>query len=391
MVLRAESCEEGRVPGHPTVDIVVPVHNEVSVVGESVRRLHDYLQDFPFPWVITVVDNASTDGTWEVASALADEHPEIRAMQLEEKGRGRALRAAWSASDADVVAYMDVDLSTGLDALLPLIAPLVSGHSDVSIGSRLAPGAAVARGPKREAISRTYNLMLRTLFATQIRDMQCGFKALRKPVAVALLAAVADDEWFFDTELLLLAERNGLRIHQLPVDWIDDPDSRVHVTRTARQDVRGALRLARTFVRGGGRIELSPTRSRLADDFGRRLVSFGAIGVMSTLFTVAIFLLGRDALGSVGANAVALSATFVANTWLNARFSYQSSRPGWGAVSLIFVLTLAASTAVLALVDAADGGPVVEVLALLAVWVVAGVARLAHLNRYVRGAQRSRW
>src|SRR5207302_4314305 len=123
--------------------------------------------------------------------------------------------------------------------------PLVSGHSDIAVGSRVTAGAAVARGPRREIVSRTYNLILRALFATQIRDMQCGFKALRGDVARRIVPAVEDDGWFFDTELLLLAERNGLRIHQVPVDWIDDSDSRVDVLHTAIDDLKGAARMLR--------------------------------------------------------------------------------------------------------------------------------------------------
>src|SRR5262245_19097331 len=184
------------------VDVVVPVYNEEQALEQSVTRLHDYLTTtFPFRWQITIADNASTDGTWLRAVRLARDLPHVRARHLDEKGRGRALRAAWGSSDAAVVAYMDVDLSTDLAALLPL----VSGHSDVAIGSRLTPDSSVARYPKREFVSRSYNLLLRTLFATRVRDAQCGFKAVRADVVRRLLPAVRDDGWFFDTELLLLA------------------------------------------------------------------------------------------------------------------------------------------------------------------------------------------
>lgn len=240
------------------VNIVLPVYNEEADLETSVRRLHAYLTDeFPLTWQITVADNASTDRTRAIASALSRELPEVACLHLDRKGRGLALREAWSHSTSQVVAYMDIDLSTDLHALLPMIAPLASGHSEIAIGSRLAPGASVARGPKRELISRAYNLMLRAMFATQVRDMQCGFKAVRTDIAHELLPAIEDDGWFFDTELLLLAERNGLRIHQVPVDWIDDPDSRVNITKTALDDARGALRLARTFATGKGRVAFS--------------------------------------------------------------------------------------------------------------------------------------
>ncbi len=220
--------------GAPCVEIVVPVYNEAANLDASVRTLRKYLTDhFPFTWRITIVDNASTDGTWFRAARLAREVEHVHARHLDRKGRGLALRTTWSASDAQVVAYMDVDLSTGLDALLPLVAPLVSGHSDLAIGSRLSSGASVARRPKRELISRGYNAILRGAFATRVRDAQCGFKAMRADVARRLLPHIEDDAWFFDTELLLLAEHNGLRIHQVPVDWIDDADSRVQIAQTA--------------------------------------------------------------------------------------------------------------------------------------------------------------
>jgi glycosyltransferase involved in cell wall biosynthesis len=226
------------------VDVAVPVHDEERDLERSVRRLHDHLmRRFPFPARITIVDNASTDRTWSIARRLHDEVPEVRAMRLDRKGRGLALRTAWSQSDSPVLAYMDVDLSTGLEALLPLVAPLLSGHSDVSIGSRLAPGARVVRGRRREVISRSYNLLLHTALRTRFRDAQCGFKAISAQAARALLPRVSDESWFFDTELLVLAQRMGMRIHEVPVDWVDDPDSRVDIVPTALDDLRGVWRL----------------------------------------------------------------------------------------------------------------------------------------------------
>jgi glycosyltransferase involved in cell wall biosynthesis len=232
----------------PVVDIVVPVYNEAHVLSASIRRLHGHLRHaFPFTWRITIADNASTDGTLREALALAALLPAVRVVHLDRKGRGRALRAAWSSSDAEVVAYMDVDLSTDLAALLPLVAPLVTGHSDVAIGSRLAPGARTVRGPKRELVSRVYNRMLHLAFRNRFRDAQCGFKAVRADVAQALLPEIEDEAWFFDTELLLLAEHNGLRITEVAVDWVDDPDTRVRIANTAWEDVKGMARVARRF------------------------------------------------------------------------------------------------------------------------------------------------
>src|SRR3954463_11448485 len=207
----------------PQVEIVVPVYNEEAVLPRSVRRLHRHLTSgFPFSWRITIADNASTDSTLAVARRLAGSLDGVEVLHLPAKGRGRALRAAWTASDAEVVCYMDVDLSTDLRALLPLVAPLVSGHSELAIGTRLAPGSRVSRGPKRELISRSYNVLLRGVLRARFSDAQCGFKGGRADVLRELLPDVRDEGWFFDTELLVLAQRRGLRVHEVPVDWVDD-------------------------------------------------------------------------------------------------------------------------------------------------------------------------
>jgi glycosyltransferase involved in cell wall biosynthesis len=233
-----------RAHRRPDVDVVIPVYNERAALEASVRMLHGRLSaDFPFSWQITIVDNASTDGTLQIARRLMYELPEVGAVHLREKGRGRALRAAWLASGAEVVAYMDVDLSTDLAALLPLVAPLMSGHSDLAIGTRLHPAAHVARTAKRELISRAYNRLLRIALRARFSDAQCGFKAIRADVAAELLPLVADQAWFFDTELLVLAQRRGLRIHEVPVDWVEDLDSRVDIVPTALADLRGVARL----------------------------------------------------------------------------------------------------------------------------------------------------
>src|SRR3954464_848700 len=215
------------------VEIVVPVYNEERMLRPSIERLHEFLssKEFPLSWQVVIADNASSDTTLEVAQQLSDELDGISVLHLRGKGRGRALRAAWLASPARVVCYMDVDMSTDLRALLPLVAPLVSGHSDLSIGTRLAQSARVSRGPKRELISRSYNLILRTFLRARFSDAQCGFKAVRTDVARRLRPAVVDEGWFFDRELLVLAQRDRLRIHEVPVDWTDDPDSRVEIVR----------------------------------------------------------------------------------------------------------------------------------------------------------------
>jgi glycosyltransferase involved in cell wall biosynthesis len=253
-----EQPAAAHVPAPSTVEIVVPVFNEAHDLEPNTRRLRDYLDTrFPVSAVITIADNASSDGTWEIAHRLERTMRGVRAVRLDEKGRGRAVRQVWSSSESAVVCYMDVDLATGLDGLLPLVAPILSGHAELSIGSRLANGARVVRGPKRELISRAYNLTLRLALGNRFSDAQCGFKAVRTDIARRLLPMVVDEEWFFDTELLVVAEQEGLRIHEVPVDWVDDPDSRVHIPTTISQDLRGIWRLLTTR----GRVHRSGLRN----------------------------------------------------------------------------------------------------------------------------------
>jgi glycosyltransferase involved in cell wall biosynthesis len=230
-----------------TLDVVIPVYNEERDLPRCVDRLLTELPKlFPHSFRITIADNASTDHTWQIAENLTRAHEQVRCIHLPRKGRGGALKEVWSVSDADVLAYMDVDLSTDLRALAPLVAPLLSGHSDLAIGTRLAHGSRVTRGLKREVISRCYNVLLRATLATHFTDAQCGFKAIHARAAHRLLPHVEDTGWFFDTELLVLAERSGLRIHEVPVDWVDDPDSSVDILATAMADLRGIARLRRT-------------------------------------------------------------------------------------------------------------------------------------------------
>jgi putative flippase GtrA len=316
----------GVAPAQAQVEIVIPVHDEERDLGPSIRRLCSYLDDhFPFAARITIADNGSTDGTWALALELADEFTAVRAVRVERPGRGGALRSAWSGSEADVCAYMDVDLSTDLNALLPLVAPLLSGHSDVAIGTRLARGARVIRGPRRETISRCYNLLLHVSLGTRFSDAQCGFKAIRADAARALLPLTADTGWFFDTELLVLAERAGLRIHEVPVDWIDDPDSRVNVISTALGDLRGIVRLGTGLTRGTIAVRAlrserwrPPGDDRLAGQLARFLL----VGVASTAAYVLLYVLLRGGMAAQAANALALLLTAVANTAVNRRVTF---------------------------------------------------------------------
>jgi putative flippase GtrA len=323
--------QPGLAPGQAQVEIVIPVRDEERDLGPGIRRLCSYLTGhFPFAVMVTIADNGSTDGTWARALDLADEFAAVRAVRIERPGRGGALRSIWSHSEADVYAYMDVDLSTDLNALLPLVAPLLSGHSDVAIGTRLARGARVVRGPRRATISRCYNLLLHASLGTRFSDAQCGFKAIRADAARALLPLTADTGWFFDTELLVLAERAGLRIHEVPVDWIDDADSRVKVIPTAVADLRGIARLGTGLA--WGTITVPALRSaqprplggdpRRPGGLARQLARFLLVGVASTAAYVLLYLLLRGFLAAQAANAVSLLLTAAANTFVNRRVTF---------------------------------------------------------------------
>ena len=314
--------------GTATLDVVIPVYNEEADLAASVERLLEHLEGMPWSFRVTIADNASTDATAVVARRLGHAHEAVRVVHLAEKGRGRALKRVWADSDADVLVYMDVDLSTDLNALLPLVAPLISGHSDLAIGSRLRTGSRVTRGPRREVISRGYNLLVRGALRTRFSDAQCGFKAIRADVAREVLPLVEDDAWFFDTELLVLAERAGLRIHEVPVDWVDDPDSRVDILRTAYDDVRGIVRLGRNLL--AGRIPLADVTERFgrasADAHGGRLgmqlVMFALVGVLSTVAYALLYLAFRGSVGAQGANLLALLLTALGNTAANRRYTF---------------------------------------------------------------------
>jgi glycosyltransferase involved in cell wall biosynthesis len=356
-------------PDPPQVEIVVPVFNEEHVLSESIGRLHRYLtESFPFSWRITIADNASTDGTLAVARRLEHELAGIAVLQVPGKGRGRALRAAWSESDAEVACYMDVDLSTDLDALLPLVAPLVSGHSELAIGTRLAPGARVTRGPKRELISRAYNRLLRMALRARFSDAQCGFKAGRTDALRRLLPEVRDDAWFFDTELLVLAQRGGLRVHEVPVDWVDDPDSRVEIVPTAIEDLRGVGRLMAAS----------------------RVVRFLAVGVTSTIAYALLYLLLRSPLGPVAANATSLAITAVGNTAANRRLTFGvRGRAGLlrhhALGALVYLITLGLTSGALALLQALveHPSPALEAAVLVVASAAATATRWVGLSVWV--------
>ncbi|HEY6796828.1 MAG TPA: glycosyltransferase [Kineosporiaceae bacterium] len=393
-----------RGPGRPTaVDVVVPVCNQEAVLGPGVRRLHACLFGaFPFTWRITIADNASTDATPAVAGQLAESLPGVRVVRLDEKGRGGALRHTWLNTDASVVAYLDVHLSTDLAALLRLVAPLLSGRSDMAIGSRLSRSSSVVRGTRREVLSRCYNLLLRTALGAGCSDAQCGFKAIRADCAQVLLPHVRDTGWFWDTELLVLAQRSGLRIHEVPVDWVDSPCSRVDLLAMVLADLRGIARLGRGLLTGA----LPLAQHQLAADGDpeaaaavtgegargllRQLGRFAIIGALSTLAYTLLYVALRLQVGAQAANALALLITALANTAANRRFTF-AARGRTRLVQhqvqglVVFALGLSVTSGSLAVLHAITVTPPtrVEIAVLAAANLAATVVRFVMLRSWV--------
>ena len=229
----------------PIVEVVIPVLNEEKALPRCVATLRQFLEgNLAYPFRIVIADNGSTDSTPAIAETLSREHGKVSWTRLELRGRGRALRKAWLESDADILSYMDVDLSTDLNAFPALVSAIAEEGYDIAIGSRLVRGSLVERRTlKREITTRVYNLIIRATFFTRFRDAQCGFKAISRRAAQVLVPRVEDQGWFFDSELLILAEKGGFRIKEVPVHWVDDPDTRVNVVKTARDDLKGLMRL----------------------------------------------------------------------------------------------------------------------------------------------------
>ena len=229
------------MPG--TVDVVIPVFNEEKALPRNIVILADFLRaNLRHPWQIIIADNASTDNTRSVSEMLTERYSGINYLHIPQKGRGRALKAAWLDSTADIVSYMDVDLSTDLSYFPALVGSLEEGYQ-VAIGNRLGKGSRVPRSLKREFISRSYNLLIKSMFFVPIQAAQCGFKALTQKPAQAIVPHIKNDNWFFDTELLIIAAKRGYKINSVPVKWDDDPTSTVHITSTATEDIKGLLRL----------------------------------------------------------------------------------------------------------------------------------------------------
>jgi glycosyltransferase involved in cell wall biosynthesis len=244
------------------LDVVIPVLNEAHVLEKSVATLRQFLEEqLNVQWRVVIVDNGSTDGTDGVATMLSQKFDDVQCVRLPQRGRGRALRHAWTQSDADVMCYMDVDLSTELHALAKVVGAIENDGCGVATGSRLQRESRTTRSFKREFISRCYNLFVKLVLRTSFSDAQCGFKAISREAVAKLVPEVADQAWFFDTELLVLAERRGFRVADIAVEWIEDQDSRVKIVKTAWDDIKGVMRLRWKFWREAFSFSAAPQRA----------------------------------------------------------------------------------------------------------------------------------
>lgn len=308
--------------GAPIVDIVIPVHNAAGVLDANVTRLCEYLKaTFPLPWQVTIVDAGSTDDSGRVAQELAGRYNEVKAVRLDAEGRGWALRSVWEASEARVLAYIDVDLGTDLNAFLPLVAPLLSGHSDVAVGWRRARRTRLLPNPKWEFTPRVHSRLLTLALGSGLRDTQHGFKAVRAEVARVLLPAVRDNTWFFDTEFLVLAERLGLRIAELPVDWTDRQQSRPRTSRIAGRDLRRVWGLARTVWFGRVAVGIEDVAARRRPGGRGHVVSrFLRTLLCCSVLYLAVFLIMQPAVNAYWANGLALTATTLVCGYANRRY-----------------------------------------------------------------------
>lgn len=368
-----------------TVDLVVPVFNEESSLAESVETLLEADLGTGTEVRIVIADNASTDSTPTIAEALARSHDRVCSVRLEEKGRGRALKQVWSESDADVLAYTDVDLATDIRALGPMVEVIRSGLADVAIASRLLPGLAIERGMKREIISRCYNRLLRVSLGTGFSDAQCGLKAVSAEAAKQLLPVIEDTGWFFDTELLARAEWAGLRVHEFGADWTDDPDSSVDVVSTAWEDIKGIVRLRRSPAMPA--LKAVPTPNT-----GTQILHFIDVGILSTVLYGVLFVIGVQFVSAELANVAALMLSTVANTALNRTHTFGMRTPherlaaqlrGFAAFALCFAFTSAglalsagmSTTATLAVLTVANLAATCVRFVLMRTWVFATRSR----------------
>jgi len=201
--------------------VVLPARNEELIIRDNVLRLYEYMQG-AFPnddWKIVVSDNNSSDRTAEIVKELAEKHARIEYLLVTVVGKGAAVKNAWEKYSSDVYMFMDSDLATDIHGIPMLVEPLRLETSDIACGSRFLRESAVERSLIRRVTSFGYRLVVKLLLSIKVRDLPCGFKAINEKAKKALLSKIESDGWFFDSELIILGEKLGLRVQEIPVRW----------------------------------------------------------------------------------------------------------------------------------------------------------------------------
>ena len=238
------------------VEICLPIYNEEKILEKNVNTLINYCleKNFGFDWKIVIVINGSKDGSLKISQSLKEKFPAlIDYVNFEDPGRGQALKKYWGKSEADIVTYMDIDLAVSLNHLDDLIWQIIEDQTDLTIGSRLLPESKIKRSFIRELSSQTYNFLSRVILGHNFSDMQCGFKAIRKKSLEKIIEHLQEQKWFFDTELILFAKQNGLRIKELPVDWsenrYDERKSKVNLLKDSLKFFYNLIRLKGRLIK----------------------------------------------------------------------------------------------------------------------------------------------
>lgn len=312
---------------NPHVLLVIPIYNEEKIIENTVRETIKYLnENTKYSYILVVADNASTDSSPEIVKNLQKEIPFLEYVRLPKKGRGLALHTVWKDFNAEVVAYMDADLSSPLTSLPNIIDPILNNESDVTFGSRLLPpGQAINRKGKRELTSQGYNFLLQFILGATFKDAQCGFKAISKEKFNQVEEEIKNQNWFYDTELLLISQYKGLRLKEVPITWVDDPDSSVKVFKTIVENLKEMGRVYFTYR---------------PESVFIKLFKFAIIGVLSTVGTALLFFLLRFVLDPQLANIVSLSTATILNTIANKRFAFKNkTKDPWGKTIIISAIS----------------------------------------------------
>ena len=334
----------------PKLLLMLPIYNEEEQLESSMRTVFDYATKnlSEYDWRVHVGDNASKDKSKEIYTKLHNENPtRFTFRTLDKKGRGLNLRDSWLKEEYDIAIYMDVDLSSDINAVKNMVDQIRDRKADLSVGSRLLPASKViGRKLLREITSRGYVFIIKTLASTKISDFQCGFKAISKELALKIVPEVEDNTWYFDTELILLTEKSGYKVYECPVRWTDDPGSTVKVWKTATDDLKGLYRTLKQkkWLRLAINEEVKKKYKSTLFDFLIQFSKFFFIGGVSLLINWGVMLLTQrvihmEVVFSIGDTQIkdymigavlGFIVSAIANYFLNKKFTFNNKLKAYG-------------------------------------------------------------